>query len=126
MEEKVLKSILEDESKYTVYENKLIELGVASNLLGFLYLVQGCLILDKERFCPVTKVVYPEIAKINHTTASRVERAMRHAVEVCWNRGNIELLNDIFGYTVSVTKGKPTNSEFMSMLVLRIQQEERK
>lgn len=64
----------------------------------------------------VTKVLYPEIARNYNTTSSRVERAIRHAIEVAWNRGNTEAIDDIFGYTVSASKSKPTNSEFIAMI----------
>ena len=78
---------------------------------------------DIELLGQVTKVLYPEIAKTYNTTASRVERALRHAIEVAWNRGNIDAIDDIFGYTVSATKAKPTNSEFIAMIAdkLRLQ-----
>ena len=68
----------------------------------------------------VTKVLYPEVAKRYHTTPSRVERAIRHAIEVAWDRGDLETLQRFFGYTVSNTKGKPTNSEFIAMISDRI------
>ena len=64
----------------------------------------------------VTKLLYPTVAKKFNTTASRVERAIRHAVEVAWDRGNIDTLNSYFGYTIQGTKGKPTNSEFIAMI----------
>lgn len=69
----------------------------------------------------VTKRLYPEIAKRNGTTASRVERAIRHAIEVAWDRGDLETLQKYFGYTVSNVKGKPTNSEFIAMIADRLQ-----
>ena len=68
----------------------------------------------------VTKVLYPEVAKRFHTTPSRVERAIRHAIEVAWDRGDLETLQRFFGYTVSNAKGKPTNSEFIAMISDRI------
>ena len=68
----------------------------------------------------VTKILYPEIAKKYHTTSSRVERAIRHAIEVAWNRGNMDTLDSIFGYTINVGKGKPTNSEFIALIVDKI------
>ena len=68
----------------------------------------------------VTKVLYPSIAKKFHTTSSRVERAIRHAIEVAWDRGDLETLQSYFGYTVSGVKGKPTNSEFISMIADRL------
>ena len=70
---------------------------------------------EPEYINAVTKRLYPEIAKKNGTTASRVERAIRHAIEVAWDRGDLETLQRYFGYTVSNTKGKPTNSEFIAM-----------
>ena len=71
----------------------------------------------------VTKLLYPEVAKRFHTTPSRVERAIRHAIEVAWDRGDIDILNSYFGYTVHNGRGKPTNSEFIAMLAdkLRLQ-----
>ena len=72
----------------------------------------------------VTKVLYPAVAKKYGTTASRVERAIRHAIEVAWDRGDLETLQKYFGYTVSNTKGKPTNSEFIAMIADRISLEE--
>ena len=68
----------------------------------------------------VTKVLYPEVAKRFNTTASRVERAIRHAIEVAWDRGDLETLQKYFGYTVSNVKGKPTNSEFIAMIADRL------
>ena len=68
----------------------------------------------------VTKVLYPEVAKRFHTTPSRVERAIRHAIEVAWDRGDLETLQSYFGYTVNSAKGKPTNSEFIAMIADRI------
>ena len=64
----------------------------------------------------VTKVLYPTVAKKHQTTASRVERAIRHAIEVAWSRGKLDTLDDLFGYTVSNGKGKPTNSEFIALI----------
>lgn len=68
----------------------------------------------------VTKILYPAIAKKYHTTSSRVERAIRHAIEVAWNRGNMDILDSMFGYTINVGKGKPTNSEFIALIVDKI------
>ena len=64
----------------------------------------------------VTKVLYPTVAKTFNTTASRVERAIRHAIEVAWDRGDIDVLNSYFGYTIQTSRGKPTNSEFIAMI----------
>jgi two-component system response regulator (stage 0 sporulation protein A) len=78
-----------------------------------------------EHVNAITKVLYPTVAKHFKTTSSRVERAIRHAIEVAWDRGNVETLNEFFGYTVSTSKGKPTNSEFISMIADRIRLERR-
>ena len=75
---------------------------------------------DIESVSAITKVLYPSIAKKFHTTSSRVERAIRHAIEVAWDRGDLETLQSYFGYTVSGVKGKPTNSEFISMIADRL------
>lgn len=64
----------------------------------------------------VTKLLYPTIAKMNNTTSSRVERAIRHAIEVAWDRGDVDVLNSYFGYTIRNSRGKPTNSEFIAMI----------
>ena len=71
------------------------------------------------------RILYPEIAKKYATTASRVERAIRHAIEVAWNRGNIDAIDDIFGYTISASKAKPTNSEFIAMISDKLRLEHR-
>ena len=71
----------------------------------------------------VTKELYPAIAKKNKTTPSRVERAIRHAIEVAWNRGKIETINSLFGYTVAEDKGKPTNSEFIAIVADKLRLE---
>ena len=68
----------------------------------------------------VTKVLYPTIAKKHGTTSSRVERAIRHAIEVAWNRGRMETLDALFGYTINTGKGKPTNSEFIALIADKI------
>ena len=71
---------------------------------------------DQEMMSSVTKILYPAIAKRNQTTASRVERAIRHAIEVAWGRGKMETIDEVFGYTISTGKGKPTNSEFIALI----------
>lgn len=76
---------------------------------------------DMDVINAVTKVLYPEVAKHFGTTPSRVERAIRHAIEVAWDRGDLETLQKYFGYTVNSTKGKPTNSEFIAMIADRLQ-----
>ncbi|PSL43207.1 two-component system response regulator (stage 0 sporulation protein A) [Salsuginibacillus halophilus] len=101
------------------------EIGVPAHIKGYMYLREAITMVynDIELLGSITKELYPEIANKFNTTASRVERAIRHAIEVAWNRGNIDSLSSMFGYTVSSTKAKPTNSEFIAMVAdkLRIE-----
>ena len=96
----------------------LHEIGVPAHIKGYQYLRDAITISveDQDMLTSVTKVLYPTIAKKHQTTPSRVERAIRHAIEVAWSRGSMETINEIFGYTVSNGKGKPTNSEFIALL----------
>ena len=98
------------------------EIGVPAHIKGYQYLREAILIAvgDIDVINAVTKVLYPEVAKRFGTTASRVERAIRHAIEVAWDRGDLETLQKYFGYTVSNAKGKPTNSEFIAMIADRL------
>ena len=98
------------------------EIGVPAHIKGYQYLREaiGLAVADMEVINAVTKVLYPAVAKKYGTTASRVERAIRHAIEVAWDRGDLETLQKYFGYTVSNAKGKPTNSEFIAMIADRI------
>jgi len=98
------------------------EIGVPAHIKGYQYLREaiGLAVEDMEVINAVTKVLYPAVAKKFGTTASRVERAIRHAIEVAWDRGDLETLQKYFGYTVSNAKGKPTNSEFIAMIADRI------
>lgn len=104
------------------------EIGVPAHIKGYAYLREAILIAvqNMDVINAVTKVLYPEVAQRYGTTASRVERAIRHAIEVAWDRGDLETLQKYFGYTVSTSKGKPTNSEFIAMIAdrLRLQQRE--
>ena len=99
------------------------DVGVPAHIKGYQYLREAILIAvaDMDVINAVTKVLYPEVAKRFNTTASRVERAIRHAIEVAWDRGDLETLQMYFGYTVSNVKGKPTNSEFIAMIADRLQ-----
>ena len=103
--------------------NIIHEIGVPAHIKGYQYLREAILIAvdNIEVINAVTKVLYPEVAKRFGTTASRVERAIRHAIEVAWDRGDLETLQKYFGYTVSNSKGKPTNSEFIAMIADRLQ-----
>ena len=98
------------------------EVGVPAHIKGYQYVREAIIIAvqDMEVINAVTKVLYPEVAKRFHTTPSRVERAIRHAIEVAWDRGDLETLQGYFGYTVNSAKGKPTNSEFIAMIADRI------
>ena len=94
------------------------QIGVPAHIKGYHYLRESILlsVKDPEVMNAVTKVLYPTVAKKFTTTASRVERAIRHAIEVAWDRGDVDTLNAYFGYTIHNSRGKPTNSEFIAML----------
>ncbi len=96
----------------------LHRIGVPAHIKGYQYLREAILmsIEDPESINAVTKLLYPGVAKKFSTTSSRVERAIRHAIEVAWDRGDVEVLNSYFGYTIQSQRGKPTNSEFIAML----------
>ena len=98
------------------------EVGVPAHIKGYQYVREAIMITveNMDVINSVTKILYPEVAKRYHTTPSRVERAIRHAIEVAWDRGDLETLQKYFGYTVSNAKGKPTNSEFIAMIADRI------
>lgn len=98
------------------------EIGVPAHIKGYQYLREAIMIAvnDMDVINAVTKVLYPEVAKRFATTPSRVERAIRHAIEVAWDRGDLETLQRFFGYTVSNAKGKPTNSEFIAIIADRL------
>ena len=101
------------------------QIGVPAHIKGYQYLRTAIMmtIEDSDIINSVTKILYPSVAKKYATTSSRVERAIRHAIEVAWDRGDIETLNSYFGYTVQNNRGKPTNSEFIAMIAdnLRLQ-----
>jgi two-component system response regulator (stage 0 sporulation protein A) len=105
--------------------NIIHEIGVPAHIKGYLYLREAITMVynNLELLGSITKILYPDIAKKYNTTASRVERAIRHAIEVAWSRGNIESINKMFGYTVSTTKAKPTNSEFIAMVADKLRLE---
>ena len=100
----------------------LHQVGVPAHIKGYQFLRDAILLAveDHEYINAVTKRLYPEIAKRNGTTASRVERAIRHAIEVAWDRGDVDTLNSYFGYTIHNLRGKPTNSEFIAMIADKI------
>ncbi len=124
----------------TVFENKsrrlsdylesdvtdiIHEIGVPAHIKGYQYLRDAIIfsVNDAEMLGSITKVLYPAIAKKHNTTSSRVERAIRHAIEVAWSRGKMDTIEELFGYTVNSGKGKPTNSEFVALIADKIRLE---
>lgn len=98
------------------------EIGVPAHIKGYQYLREAIMmsVEDTTMLSSITKILYPTIAKKFATTSSRVERAIRHAIEVAWSRGRMETLDTLFGYTINTGKGKPTNSEFIALIADRI------
>ena len=94
------------------------EIGIPAHIKGYHYLRDAIIMAveDMDVLNAITKILYPTVAKKHQTTASRVERAIRHAIEVAWSRGKLDVLDELFGYTVSNGKGKPTNSEFIALV----------
>lgn len=107
--------------------NILHELGVPSHIKGYQYIREAIMLAveNQDIINSITKTLYPTLAKKFNTTSSRVERAIRHAIEVAWNRGQIEMHDKIFGYTVNSNKGKPTNSEFIAMIADKLCMEDK-
>ncbi len=109
--------------------NMIHDIGIPAHIKGYHYLRDSIMMAvnDMDVLNAITKILYPTVAKKYQTTSSRVERAIRHAIEVAWNRGKIEILDDLFGYTVSDGKGKPTNSEFIALVAdtIRLEQKHR-
>ncbi len=107
--------------------NVIHEIGVPAHIKGYLYLREAITMVYNEvdLLGAITKSLYPRIAKKFNTTPSRVERAIRHAIEVAWSRGNMDSIKNLFGYTINVTKAKPTNSEFIAMVADKLRIEHR-
>ena len=105
----------------------ILEIGVPAHIKGYQYVRDSIILAVRQPdvINGVTKVLYPTVAKQNGTTASRVERAIRHAIEVAWDRGDVDVLNSYFGYTIHNLRGKPTNSEFIAMIADKIRLKER-
>lgn len=105
--------------------NIIHEIGVPAHIKGYQYLRDAIImsVEDMEMLNSITKILYPTIAKKHQTTPSRVERAIRHAIEVAWSRGKMDTIDELFGYTVSTGKGKPTNSEFIALIADKIRLE---
>ena len=100
----------------------LHDVGVPAHIKGYLYLREAITMVyhNLDILGSITKVLYPDVAKKFNTTSSRVERAIRHAIEIAWVRGNVEAISEIFSYTISYNKSKPTNSEFIAMIADRL------
>jgi two-component system response regulator (stage 0 sporulation protein A) len=107
--------------------NVIHEIGVPAHIKGYLYLREAITMVyyEVDLLGSITKSLYPRIAEKFNTTPSRVERAIRHAIEVAWSRGNMESIRSLFGYTINVTKAKPTNSEFIAMVADKLRIEHR-
>ena len=107
----------------TMVTNIIHEIGVPAHIKGYQYLREAIIIAveDMDVINAITKILYPQVAKTFQTTPSRVEHAIRHAIEVAWDRGDLDTLQRFFGYTVSNTKGKPTNSEFIALIADKLQ-----
>jgi len=107
--------------------NVIHEIGVPAHIKGYMYLREAITMVynNVEILGSITKVLYPRIAEKFNTTPSRVERAIRHAIEVAWSRGNVEAIKNLFGYTVNISKAKPTNSEFIAMVADKLRIESR-
>ena len=117
-----------DKKQYTQQELEntvtsiIHEIGVPAHIKGYQYLREAIImsVNDMDMLNSITKILYPSIAKRYDTTPSRVERAIRHAIEVAWSRGKMDFIDELFGYTISNGKGKPTNSEFIALITDRI------
>lgn len=113
---------MEKKSLETQVTDIIHEIGVPAHIKGYQYLRTAIVMCveDMERLSSITKLLYPTIAKKYKTTSSRVERAIRHAIEVAWSRGRMDTIDSMFGYTVNYGKGKPTNSEFIALITDKI------
>lgn len=126
MLENVINSVMQSRSSSPASANDMEvvvtdiihQIGIPAHIKGYHYLREAILLslADSEMLESVTKLLYPTVAKKFSTTASRVERAIRHAIETAWDRGDLDTIQTLFGYTVSVGKGKPTNSEFIALI----------
>ena len=109
---------IDEESLESRVTNMIHEIGIPAHIKGYHYLRDAIMMAveDMDVLNAITKILYPTVAKKYRTTSSRVERAIRHAIEVAWSRGKLDILDELFGYTVSNGKGKPTNSEFIALV----------
>ena len=113
---------ISEESLETEVTDIIHEVGVPAHIKGYQYLREAIImsVQDMDMLNSITKILYPSIAKKFDTTPSRVERAIRHAIEVAWSRGKMDPIDEMFGYTINNGKGKPTNSEFIALITDRI------
>ena len=120
--QKVEKSREESHDLEQDVTNMIHEIGVPAHIKGYQYLREAIMmsVENPAMISSITKILYPTIAKRFQTTPSRVERAIRHAIEVAWSRGRMETLDALFGYTIDTGKGKPTNSEFIALIADKI------
>jgi two-component system response regulator (stage 0 sporulation protein A) len=119
---KMEQELYKERNLETDVTNIIHEIGVPAHIKGYQYLRDAIMMSvdDGAMLNSITKLLYPTIAKINETTPSRVERAIRHAIEVAWDRGRMETIDEMFGYTIHNGKGKPTNSEFIALIADKI------
>ncbi len=119
--ERVIEKPVEHDLEQDV-TNMIHDIGVPAHIKGYQYLREAIMMSVNEptMISSITKLLYPTIAKQFQTTPSRVERAIRHAIEVAWSRGRMETLDTLFGYTINTGKGKPTNSEFIALIADKI------
>ena len=119
------KQELEERNLESDVTNFIHEIGVPAHIKGYQYLREAIImsVRDMEMLNSITKILYPGIAKKYQTTPSRVERAIRHAIEVAWSRGKMDTIDELFGYTIHNGKGKPTNSEFIALIADKIRLE---
>ena len=117
-QDNILKMNGADNSLEVTVSEIMHQIGVPAHIKGYQYLREAIILAvnDDEIMNSVTKMLYPTVAKTYKTTASRVERAIRHAIEVAWDRGDVDVLSSYFGYTIQNSRGKPTNSEFIAMI----------
>ncbi len=118
----VKEGVLTDHDLEVMITEIIHQIGVPAHIKGYHYLREAIIlsIKNEEVINSITKLLYPTVAKKYSTTSSRVERAIRHAIEVAWDRGDIDILNAYFGYTINNDRGKPTNSEFIAMIADKI------
>ena len=124
LEEKTQKQDMDYQLEIIV-TNIIHEIGVPAHIKGYQYLRDSIImsVNNMDILNSITKQLYPTIAKMHETTPSRVERAIRHAIEVAWNRGKMDTINELFGYSIQAGKGKPTNSEFIALIADKIRLE---